>query len=247
MDTPFAICMGTGEIGKPLYELISGVFNTLPVDPIHFPGNELTACSILHVCIPGNIRNFNEIIIDAAIYTEALFVVVHSTVIPGTIDAIQDKLTVPVIHSPVQGKHAGNQMKKDMLRYPKYLGVPETLTEKQEEELVGFFELVGFADVRVIRGVGNVEWQKVLATSFFGYMIAWAQEVERICDEFNLNYEAVTDTFKHIEDIIPPHYPGVIGGHCVMQNIELISKIHDSEALAFIKKSNDLKKKRDGV
>ena len=184
-----SICMGIGEIGKPLYELISGVFNTLPMDPIHFPDNKFTTCDMLHICIPGNLRSFNDLVVSATKITEAQFVIVHSTVIPGTIDAIQERLLVPVVHSPVQGKHAGNKMKRDMLRYPKYLGVPETITKEQEEELTQYFELAGFSLVKIVRGVKNTEWQKILATSFLGYMIAWAQEVERICDDNYLDFE----------------------------------------------------------
>ena len=34
------IIVGTGEIGMPLYELMNGVYKTLPVDLVHFKGNE---------------------------------------------------------------------------------------------------------------------------------------------------------------------------------------------------------------
>jgi UDP-N-acetyl-D-mannosaminuronate dehydrogenase len=237
--------MGTGEIGRPLYELIAGVYKTLPVDPVHFPKNELAKCEFLNVCIPGNLDNFKEIVLNAIKVSGPRYVVIHSTTIPGTVEEIQKHTEVPVAHTPVQGKHAGNQMKKDMLRYPKYIGVSEDLKAGQMKEFVEYFERVGFSNVLLVMGTKNSEWQKVLATSLFGWQIAWAQEVERICDEYGLDFDAVTDTYKYIEDIIPPHYSGVIGGHCVMPNIELISKIHKSPALDFIKYSNELKRKRD--
>jgi UDP-N-acetyl-D-mannosaminuronate dehydrogenase len=241
-----SICMGTGEIGRPLYELISGVFHTLPVDPVHFPDNDLTPCDMLHICIPGDIDNFNKIVVGSALNTLAAFVVVHSTVTPGTIKFLQECLPDQiVVHAPVHGKHHNNKMKRDMLRYPKYLGVPENIPKDLEEELKQYFELVGFSDVRIVYGPENTEWLKVLATTYFGLQIAWAQDVERICDKFGLDYDKVTDFFAIQEDVRPPHYPGKIGGHCVMPNIKIIENIYDSLACKFIKDSNELKERRD--
>lgn len=241
-----SICMGTGEIGKPLYELINGSFLTLPIDPEHFPENELTICDYLHICIPGNLDNFKEIVLSAALCTNAIFVIIHSTVIPGTTDDIQSSLhNTVVIHAPVHGKHHNNQMKKDMLRYPKYLGLPEKITKKQKDDIINYFKIVGFADIRPVDGSRSTEWLKVLSTTYFGLQIAWAQEVERICDKFNLDYKNVTDFFSIQEDIKPPHYSGQIGGHCVLPNIKIINSIYDSLACRFINDSNELKRRRD--
>ena len=84
-----------------------------------------------------------------------------------------------------------------------------------------------------------------LATSLFGYQIAWAQEVERICDKFGLDFDSVTDVYNYIEDIIPPHYSGIIGGHCVLPNIKIIKSIWQSDLLNWIEQSNELKKVRE--
>lgn len=245
MEAYDVICMGTGEIGRPLYELFNGVYKTLPVDLVHYPNNEVGPCNFLHVCIPGGLKTFKEEIKKIYLLSSPKYIIIHSTVKPGTIDKMQTEFTCPIIHSPVQGKHAGNQMKKDLLRYPKYLGFPYSITEEEKKEVIEHFEGAGFALVKPIMGTRNTEWQKVLATSMFGWQIAWSQEVERICDEFGLDFNAVTDPYNYIEDIIPPHYPGVIGGHCVMPNIDLVSEIHSSPALEFIKKSNELKKERE--
>ena len=45
----------------------------------------------------------------------------------------------------------------------------------------------------------------------------------------------------------PPvkYFPGVIGGHCVMPNIELLKRFTDSEILEAIEHSNRKKKERD--
>jgi hypothetical protein len=41
----------------------------------------------------------------------------------------------------------------------------------------------------------------------------------------------------------PLHYPGVIGGHCLIPNTELLLKAYDSEFLRLILKSNEKRKK----
>jgi len=41
----------------------------------------------------------------------------------------------------------------------------------------------------------------------------------------------------------PLHYPGVIGGHCLIPNTELLLKVYDSEFLRLILESNEKRKK----
>jgi UDP-N-acetyl-D-mannosaminuronate dehydrogenase len=243
----YTVCIGTGEIGKPLYELLNGVHRTLPIDPVHHPDNQgkVVNCDFMHVCIPGEITNFNEIVLDYIHQYEPDFVFIHSTVAPGTCRQMQEKTKVPIINSPVHGKHQGNQMKKDMLRYPKLLGVPEGSLKYIEPAVRQHLEDVGFVDVRVVEGTDSVEWMKLLSTTYFGLLVAWHQEVERICDDLGLDYDIVTDFFKHGDDIhAKEFYSGVIGGHCVMPNIEVIRKTRDSELMRWIEWSNEAKKKR---
>jgi UDP-N-acetyl-D-mannosaminuronate dehydrogenase len=134
-------------------------------------------------------------------------------------------------------------MKKDMLRYPKYLGFME-MSPNQVDYVKEHFTKVGFSDLRVTYKPENAEWSKVLSTTIFGLMIAWAQEVERICKEFDLDFDYVSDIFTIQEDIKNKIYPGVIGGHCVMPNIKVIQGIYESELIDWIEKSN-LKKMED--
>jgi hypothetical protein len=87
---------------------------------------------------------------------------------------------------------------------------------------------------------------KLIETTYFGLMIAWAQEVERYCDRLHQDYRDVTSFYEEIK-FFPPvkYFPGVIGGHCVMPNIEILGKFEDSALLEAIKKSNQQKVERD--
>lgn len=243
------ICIGTGEIGRPLYELIAGVFNTLAIDPVEFPENEGVdaVADILHICIPGNLPNYDDIIEGYLNKYNATQVYLHGTVLPGTTKRLNEKFfTTIFVNSPVHGKHHGMQMKKDMLRFKKYVGFSKELPQPTVDKMVEHLRKIGFGKVVAIRGTENTEWLKILSTTYFGLVIAWAQEVERICDKFGLDYETVTDIYKHQEDIIPPHFAGQIGGHCVLPNIEIIKSVFPSIACDFIKQSNSLKILRDG-
>lgn len=240
------VCVGTGEIGKPLYELLKGSHRTLPIDPIHYPENQgkIVNCDFMHVCIPGELENFDKMILDYVHHYEPDFVFIHSTVVPGTCKFLQTKTKAVIISSPVHGKHHNNQMKKDMLRYPKYVGIPEGSFGYVEDSVHEHLAAVGFSDVRITEGTDDIEWLKVLSTTYFGLIVAWHQEIERICDKFDLEFDIVTDIFKYQDDIKPPHYAGIIGGHCVMQNVETIKEIWQSELLEWVAKSNKIKKQR---
>jgi len=250
MESYENIIIGTGEIGMPLYELMAGVYRTLPIDPVHFPKNDdiKARCTDLHICIPGNFSDFEDIVIEAAKKYNAYAVYIHSTVIPGTTKRINDILYKDrnfAVHCPVHGKHHNNSMKKDMLRYPKYVGVEDNCKYAEKTIIREHFERIGFHDVRLFDGSENTEWLKILSTTYFGLQIAWAQEVERICDECGLDYDVVADFFPIQEDAKEPIFPGVIGGHCVMPNIELIKRIYESELLNWMEWSNRKKEERD--
>jgi len=77
-------------------------------------------------------------------------------------------------------------------------------------------------------------------------MIAWAQEVERYCDRLGQQYDEVVSFYEEVK-FFPPvkYFPGIIGGHCVLPNIEILSKCDDSMILKSIQTSNRRKIERD--
>ena len=83
---------------------------------------------------------------------------------------------------------------------------------------------------------------KLTETTYFALMIAWAQEVERFAEQVQVDYEAVASFYEEI-GFFPPvkYFPGVIGGHCVMPNIELLKERYSSRLLDAIEWSNELR------
>jgi UDP-N-acetyl-D-mannosaminuronate dehydrogenase len=92
------------------------------------------------------------------------------------------------------------------------------------------------------------ELAKLTETTYFGLMIAWAQDIERYCDQAGADYNEVISFFEEIR-FFPPikYFPGVIGGHCVMPNIKILNKFDRSGILEAIETSNRMKIERDAL
>ena len=64
--------------------------------------------------------------------------------------------------------------------------------------------------------------------------------MERYTDLLDVDYDEVVSFYTEI-GFLPPvtFFPGVIGGHCVMPNIEILNKLGPSEILQAIRSSNN--------
>lgn len=231
--------IGLGEIGKPLFEVISRHYNTVGVDiapPVEPPGD----IEIMHVCYPFRVTDF---IGETARYIQRFnprLTIIHSTVTVGTTRAVAERTGATVVNSPVRGKHT--RMAADLLHYDKLVGGVDTASG---ERAARHFESVGMK-TRILSSPEATELAKLTETTYFGLIIAWAQEVERYCDQLGLNYDEIVSIYEEIP-FFPPvkYFPGVIGGHCVMPNIEILSKMVHSDILKAIESSNMQKVDRE--
>jgi UDP-N-acetyl-D-mannosaminuronate dehydrogenase len=133
-------------------------------------------------------------------------------------------------------------MLDDLRKYTKFVGATDAAAAKKATE---HFESLGLK-TDTFASPEATELAKLSETTYFGVMIAWAQEVERYCEVLGLSYDEVVSFYDEIK-FFPPvkYFPGVIGGHCVMQNIELLSKHDRSVMLEAIQTSNRLKVERE--
>ena len=231
------LVIGLGEIGKPLLELIQPHYEAYGLDLK--PVEDIPQCSIMHLCFPFvEAESFiTESVRYIKKYRPAL-IIVDSTVAPGTTRRIATESGVPAVNSPVLGKHA--RMKQEMLEYTKIIGP----TSKEAGELaVQHLTKLGMR-VKVFSSPESSELAKLTETTYFGVLIAWAQEVERYCKQFNVNYDEAVTFYEEIK-YLPPvkFYPGTIGGHCVLPNIKILKQHFKSGILDAIEKSNELKVK----
>ncbi len=228
------VVVGLGEVGKPLLELVSRHHEATGVDiSLVEPIDEV---DVLHVCYPFQIKDFMGETVRYIEYFRPALTIVNSTVAIGTTRAIAERTGVPVVNSPVRGKHA--HMLNELTIYTKFVGA---ISAAAGERAATHFESMGLK-AKVLSSPEATELAKLTETTYFGLMIAWAQEVERYCDQSAVDYNEVVSFYEEIK-FFPPvkYFPGVIGGHCVMQNIEILQKYDHSVILAAIQASNKMK------
>jgi UDP-N-acetyl-D-mannosaminuronate dehydrogenase len=231
------VVVGLGEIGKPLCELFSKHRDVVGVDLS--PVGPVDNVEVLHICYPFQIPDFiGETVRYVRTFRPEL-TIINSTVAVGTTRAIAERTASSVVSSPVRGKHA--RMLDDMRMYTKFVGAIEP---DAGQKAVEHFQSAGLK-TRLLASPEATELAKLTETTYFGVMIAWAQEVERFCDRFGQDYEDVVSFYDEIK-FFPTvkYFPGVIGGHCVMSNIEILSKTGPSPMLTAIQASNQAKVER---
>jgi len=233
------VVVGLGEVGRPLLDLLSRNHKAVGVD-VSPPSERVEDVDVMHVCYPFEIKDF---VGETARYIERFspgLTIVNSTVGVGTTRAIAERTGAAVVHSPVRGKHA--RMREELVRYVKFVGALDPASGKNAVE---HFESMGLR-TRVLSSPEATELAKLTETTYFGLLVAWAQEVERYCDRLGQNYDEVVSIYDEI-NFLPPvkYFPGIIGGHCVMPNIEILSRLDHSEILRTIASSNRLKAERE--
>ncbi len=233
------IIVGLGEVGKPLLEIMTSRYQTFGVD-INQPAS-ISQCDVMHICFPFQTGNFVGQVVEYIHQYRPALTVINSTVGPGTTRSIAAESGTAVVHSPVRGKHV--RMQEEMLRYAKFVGA---LDARSGQRAVEHFGEVGMK-TKLLASPEASEIAKLTETTYFGLMIAWAQEVERYCMKFGANYDEVVSFYDEIK-FFPPvkYFPGVIGGHCVMPNIAILRQQFPSGLLEAIVQSNSLKQRNLG-
>ena len=232
------VVVGLGEIGRPLMQLLSRNHDVIGVDIS--PVKPIDGVGVLHVCYPFQIKDFVGETVRYILEFRPALTIINSTVSVGTTRAIAEKTGSAVVNSPVRGKHV--RMLEDLQFYAKFVGA---IDPGSAEKAAKHFELVGLK-TRILSSPEATELAKLTETTYFGLMIAWAQEVERYCDETGQNYDEVVSFYDEIR-FFPAvkYFPGVIGGHCVMPNIRILREFTPSAMLDAIEDSNLMKTERE--
>jgi len=164
--------IGLGEVGGPLMELIQPHHEVFGIDIKPLEG--LPRCEVMHICFPYvEPEKFVKEALRYIAEHKPRITIINSTVGPGTTRRIAAESRSAVVYSPVRGKH--KKMKQDMLHYVKFVGAEDQAAGKIACE---HFQSIGMR-TRLLSSPEAAELAKVTETTYFGLMIAWAQEVER--------------------------------------------------------------------
>lgn len=219
-----ALIIGMGEVGTALAEVLMD--KDMEVYDLN-SGTEPDLGSqfdILHICFP-----YSEKFIDyVQAYQEKYgpkYTVIHSTVPVGT------SRQCGAIHSPIRGLHP--DLAPGIRTFIKFIGGAGA------SAVADYFRKAGLRVV-LVDDQETTEAGKLFDTEYYRACIEFAHRVKNFCKENTLNFHEVYTLFNqtynegysllgHPEFIRPVLQPIMkpIGGHCVMQNKELIQK-HDS-------------------
>lgn len=231
------LVIGLGEVGKPLCTILKkhdARVIGIDMDPVAVDG----PVGILHVCFPFKEQaRFEDAVAEYAQKYRPQIIVVNSTVVPGTTRGIEARTGIPAVSSPIRGKHT--KMVDDLYMYVKFVAGSNA---EATERVRAHFEAAGLKS-EVISTPEALELAKLLETTYFGLLITWAQEMNRFAVAVNADYLELGKFFREIAYLPKVLFqPGIIGGHCVMPNIELLEQRFQSDFLKLMKQSNEQRK-----
>ena len=242
------LIVGHGEVGRALEEVLKERYEVVIHDPLKGRLAPERKYDWLHICIPYT-PTFAK---DVDFYMKQFspnHVVIHSTLPVGATRA----LTYPrqTTYSPVRGEHP--ELVRYLREFPKWIA-----TTDDSNEVLSHFQACGIS-MRLAPSIEALEWFKLLETFEYAYRIVLWQEIERQADrpevrggvpknevlsalkEWFFEKRAVYDGER---GLVPIMFGGIIGGHCLIPNIELLKPLMTPELYEWVSKSNQLRKEK---
>ena len=237
------VVAGIGEIGKPILTLLSKQNITVGFDLRPdlmnrriFEKYKNLKTSFLHIAIPAT-DSFSKNVLELYKKFQPECIVIHSTIKPGTTAKLQAKLSIPVIYSATRGVH--KRMIYDLKRYTKFF-VISTNAPRGKWASTRYTKIMKYCGIKTkkLSSPITLELGKLICdTSYYGWLISYAQLSNRIAINNKVDYDEMWLFADEIHKYLgnrPKMFPGIIGGHCVIPNLELV---HD-HTLNLIKELN---------
>ena len=237
------VVAGLGEIGSVILKLLSKKQITVGydldkrlVDEPKLKKYQDTVTSFLHIAIPVT-QKFDSNLLKLCKKFKPECVVIHSTIGPGTTERIQKKLKIPVIYSATRGVH--KRMMYDLKRYTKFFVISRN-APRGKWACSQYVKLMKHCGVKTkkMSKPQTLELAKIICdTSYLGWLITYAQLSNMIAIQYGADYDEMWSFSDEIQEFLgnrPKMYPGYIGGHCVIPNLDLMH----SDVLNLIKKMN---------
>ena len=243
------VVAGIGEIGKSILKLLSKDnivvgFDLNPdlMDKRKIERYKNLKTSFMHIAIPVTGKFINDVL---KLYKkfQPECIVIHSTIRPGTTEILQRKLSIPVMYSATRGVH--KRMIYDLKRYTKFFVISPNAPRGKwaSSRYVKMMKRCGIKTKKMTKPE-TLELAKIICdTSYLGWLVNYAQLSNMIANEYGVNYDEMWSFTEEIQKFLgnrPKMYPGIIGGHCVLPNLDLIN----NEKLDQIKKINSYYKKK---
>jgi len=235
VEPGITLVVGVGEVGGAMAKVLERGHRVALLDLKPVPIED--EVEVMHVCFPFTSPSQFESAVRSYIRRfSPQLTIINSTVLPGTTRNLTKATGAPIVYSPVRGKHAS--MTSQLLHYAKFVSAVDISAAQRARD---HFAAVGMK-TRPIAVPETLELAKLAETTYFGVIIAFAQELNRYAEAVGADYEEATAFFEEVEFLPrPKYYPGFIGGHCVIPNINLLLRIAPAALLEATLKSNELR------
>ena len=239
------IVVGLGEIGLPIFKLLSKKIKIDGFDKIEKLNSNkfsnIENIEFMHICIPFS-KDFEKSVLQLTKKFNPDGIVIHSTISPNTTKKLQTKLDLPIIYSATRGVH--KRMLKDLKRYTKFFAVYNYAPKSKwaSRTFKNKLKKCGVKTKQLSQPI-TLELAKVVCdTSYYGWLINFAQISKIIADKENVDYDEMWSFTDEIQKFLknrPKMFPDFIGGHCVIPNLDLVN----DKSLNQISSINNLFKK----
>jgi hypothetical protein len=184
--------------------------------------------AFLHICIPYS-KDFPKIVCKAINIFRPAYIIIHSSVNPGTTKSIKDGFCQDIKHicySPIMGRHE-DKFSENMTYYEKYVAGCKDTFDVFEKYFDFNLEYWG-------ENTESLEYAKLSSTNYMYWNLIFQELMKRDCDKrgydfdmvytmWNLNYNRGM-RLKHsnwqrpVYDYQKGHKAG---GHCLPNNVYL--------------------------
>lgn len=217
-----SLIIGLGEVGSALFRVLNEQDEVFGRD---LKGStDFTKIDVMHVCIPYTNDFVKTVLSYREEYNPKLVIVYSSTPI-GTCEEIG----LDIVHSPIEGQHPN--LEPAIGIFNRWLGcIDHDALQKASDYWTRF------GDVTEVSSSRFTEFLKLRSTSKYGINIAWTDYEKSVTKSIGMDFETVqeydrdyNDLYQELGDydnqryiLYPPN--GVIGGHCVVPNAEILNE-----------------------
>lgn len=230
------LVIGLGQIGTALQRVLGRQYNVSGLD-LGGKGPDPRRVDVLHIAIPYS-DDFAKVVQDYMEVYHPFLTIVYSTLPIGTCE----KVGSHVVHSPVEGKHP--RLDKSILISPRWMGCSDD--SSLEAALSVWQPLVEV--VRTMQSSRFTEFLKLRSTAKYGVNLVWTDYEAGVANKLGVSWNAVKEfdqDYNYLyQDLGMPEYQryildppgGVIGGHCIVPNAELLDAQYPHPLLKQIKR-----------
>lgn len=244
-NKPLCGIVGYGQIGSALNKIYKKYdFTTIIRDPYCQYNDTVELCDIVNITIPFFSYDLFLTSLQELALNPKSIIIIHSTVAFGTINKLQDEFPDnKIIHSSVRGIHPN--LMEGIQIFEKQLGISDKYFNDQELRKILTLHFISLNIKTFISTSNESELAKILSTSIYGLLIALTEDIGKICDHHNLNFDMVytkpqitynegytkLGLIKFVRPVLSriANEQKVIGGHCVIPNSILLKNVEPKD------------------